>query len=118
MPDDMAMENVNKSMIPNKQTVFNSPQTVAANYQVNAAATLKSTYSAYAEACDTSEVEQYMPVEVAKPFLRKLINYMNDDDAKRIIKNLMDELGKENPDIKLSENIETAILAFGIDKVS
>ncbi len=64
------------------------------------------------------DVSEYMPKEVFKPFLRDIIRYMNEDDAKAIIKKLMDELGKENPGIKLSENIETSILSFGVEKVS
>ena len=70
----------------------------------------------YEEEFWEESVEEFMPKEVYKHFLRKLISYMNEEEVKKIVSLLVSELGKNNSNLKLSEDIETALIQFGIDK--
>lgn len=67
---------------------------------------------------EDASVSEYLPPDVFKPFLRKLISKLNEDDAKQIIQLLVTALSKENPEVQLGKTIETIILTFGIDKLS
>jgi len=98
------------------QTAFNKAQAAKYSNQplINTTAT-----KAYAnsECASDDPVSDFLPREVYKPYLERLVRYMSEDDARKVITTVFAELSKENPNIKLSEVIEASIIQFTVDKV-
>ena len=65
-----------------------------------------------------TDMSQYFPEEVAKPFVRELLRRMSEDDCKKLIQLTVEALSHDTNTIKMSESIETAIISFQVDKLA
>lgn len=63
-------------------------------------------------------VDAYIPADVFKPFTKKILNKMSEDDCRAMLQAVFDAISKEDSTIKLSPSVETAIIAIMVDKAS
>lgn len=64
------------------------------------------------------EVQTYIPVDVFKPFLKKILNKMSEDDCRAFLQAVFDNISKDDTKVKISPSVETAIIAIMVDKAS
>lgn len=97
------------SPIPPRPTM---PQPLTANKY------MKTSYTGMDAGQAETDMSQYFPEEVAKPFVRELLRRMSEDDCKKLIQLTVEALSHDTNTIKMSESIETAIISFQVDKLA
>ena len=73
-------------------------------------------YPTYEEVAES--VDAYIPADVFKPFTKKILNKMSEDDCRAMLQAVFDAISKDGSTIKLSPSVETAIIAIMVDKAS
>ena len=84
----------------------------------NANKYMKTSYTSMDFGQEETDMSQYFPEEVAKPFVRELLRRMSEDDCKKLIQLTVEALSHDTNTIKMSESIETAIISFQVDKLA
>jgi hypothetical protein len=62
------------------------------------------------------EVSVFLPSQGHKEYLQGLLRLLNNEDSKKLVALIAEYISKEDRKIKLSEDVETSILSFFVDR--